>query len=999
MIRSLKRITGTAVVLISGICQAVGASGPNIDFRIRAQPLDEALQQFSAQTHIQFILLPSGDSREALWSPGVWGLYSPEPALAALLRGSGMTYAFVDSESVRIVPVKREKDSQALDTKTVEAALPEVLVTGKYSINADIRRGTGDALPRTVIGRDEIEHSSAHSIEELIGQHVPAHLSGGVDSGAGTSLEGRFNLRGLGRNETLVLVDGRRFAAPFVGGSASQPDTSAIPLAAIERIEILPTSASGIYGGGATGGVVNIVLKHDCEDTRVRMEYGSSLSADSRSRGVFLSQCLALDDGRTKLLISGDFSDEAALLAGDRDFVQRGRSRILANNPDFFANGASPPLGALPNILSADGVGLSGPGSATITSLLAGHDDSPGYNLDLADSAQSEGGRRAVLRDGLQKQYLNGTLNHQFSQAMSGFVDVTISQSAARSPASVADYVGLSSAFVSGAAPNNFFHHDVLVAVPAPSADGRAENRLDSRRITAGLNFRSTDSWSFGVEYTSSLWTLKWNQPVGISAAEDIATGRLDVLRDTSVEPLDLTPYLQELYTSPLESSSQVTSVRLGGRLFEWSGGSVMLSALLEHRYELFHGGAESVVGGNVSSPEATAFFPQERRSIGSMYAEVLVPGWPFDDGVPRVELRLAGRIDWYRADTAPPRVEAGSAEGILRARSSFDSANPTIGFQYRLSAGVRLRWSFGTGFRPPSGDELAPPSPRLFPAGIFRDPRRGYESAGAVYVLAGGNPALEPEMSRSRSAGVVLEPVPLPGLHFSLDYVQISKTRDIVSPADLVFSDFSRFEELYPDRVTRGANDGADTFGVGRIMAIDATAHNIAEARVVAWDAMFRYDVPTFRFGTLHVSALATWQPTFETRATPSSPVENEAGVSASAPLQFNGVTTLMFTHRDWTLGWNTRFYDSYRVSRNPIVMENQGARDVPSQTYHDAFVGYHFARHGVASTSIDVQFNVQNVFGTHPPFDAGEPRTGYSSRFGDPRLSTCSISVMARL
>ena len=72
-----------------------------------------------------------------------------------------------------------------------------------------------------------------------------------------------INLRGLGTDETLILVDGRRMPGISLSGERLQPDINGIPLAAVERIEVLPSTAGGIYGGSAVGGVVNVI------DTRI----------------------------------------------------------------------------------------------------------------------------------------------------------------------------------------------------------------------------------------------------------------------------------------------------------------------------------------------------------------------------------------------------------------------------------------------------------------------------------------------------------------------------------------------------------------------------------------------------------------------------------------------------------------------------------------------------------------------------------------------------------
>ncbi len=136
----------------------------------------------------------------------------------------------------------------------------------------------------------------------------------------------------------------------------------------------------------------------------------------------------------------------------------------------------------------------------------------------------------------------------------------------------------------------------------------------------------------------------------------------------------------------------------------------------------------------------------------------------------------------------------------------------------------------------PPSGDQLSLPVPRQFPEGSFRDPKRGGEPTDVLNLQAGGNPALQPEHSRSWSAGLQWRPSRERGPEASLDYVEITKTNDIVNPADLVMTDFALFARLYPKRVERASPAPDDPFGVGPITAIDASHINIARTKIRAF-------------------------------------------------------------------------------------------------------------------------------------------------------------------
>jgi iron complex outermembrane receptor protein len=1052
------------------------AHGPNAEFQIEAQSLRTALQSVSQQASLN-LFVAGKPPLDEMRAPALHGWYSFSMALDTLLAGTGLTYRFVSPCQVQIEPGERsaaeirgiraraESASADRDVFAQEGA-PEILVRARHALNADVRRTKDDIQPYVVIDHEQIERSQADSVESLINRYVTANLSsGGGQSGGIQAGRSQLNLRGLGSNETLVLVDGRRVAAPFVVGSPTQADLTAIPLAAVERIEILPTTASAIYGGGATGGVVNIILRHDCE-TRLVAAYGNSFAADTANRRGYLSHCLSFGEGRTQMRVAGSFSQEAELLTGQRDFARRGRSQIVANNASFFVDGASPPLGAQTNLRTKDGSGLNGPGSPSFTTVPAGYTSADGlgpllenagrYNLNLAGSAQADGGGRYALRNGPVTRYLNATLNHQFSKRLSAYVDLTNSRNVVQRPANIAEYAGLEGVLVPAAAPNNPVQQDLVVTVPAIGGDRVLENRLGSRGITAGLTFTLPRAGHVGLEYTSWTWELERKQPAASSAAEDVAAGKVDVFRDMSRQPLDLDEYALQQYVPSLKSRSDVATLRFGCSRFDAPAGTATLSALLEYRDERFGGGTE-FVGGGVRPPIAVASYTKQRRRITSGYAETRIPLWSRGTGTPAaesstqigrgargrnseqqvggadgapsvemqtpdcgssccagapggafvlaseleieretpwLELQLAGRFDGYRVESAQPRVGLGSPDPVLPVESSFTSLNPTIGLQFWPSAGVSFRWSFGTGFLPPSGDQFAPGTPTVFGPESFRDLRRGNELTGVVHFRAGGNPDLHPERSRSWSAGVLLKPAGMEGLRFSLDYVRISKVDDIVSPAALFFLDPVQFEIVYPDRVTRGPRGVDDPYEVAPITDINATDLNIARSTVEAWDAAVEYEVKDSWVGDVGFWARATREPTLRMRATPSSPDQNLAGVSGNA-LKFAGVAGLTVRRGDWEFGWSTRYFGPYVVGLNAVTIANQGGREVSSQTYHDASVSYRFGERGDAAMSVVVLLTAQNLLNRRPPFDAGA--ASFSSVLGDARMGTYGVTVTA--
>ena len=159
----------------------------------------------------------------------------------------------------------------AQDSDEEAAKMQRIEVTGSRVKRADVE----GALPVSVITREQIDASGDVSVADVMRDTTFASF-GNFRPQSGSSAQGLadINLRGLGSNRTLVLIDGRR--APKAPFADSAQDLNAIPLAAVERIEILSDGASAVYGSDAIGGVVNIVLRKDFEGAEFRYGIGKT---------------------------------------------------------------------------------------------------------------------------------------------------------------------------------------------------------------------------------------------------------------------------------------------------------------------------------------------------------------------------------------------------------------------------------------------------------------------------------------------------------------------------------------------------------------------------------------------------------------------------------------------------------------------------------------------------------------------------------------------------
>lgn len=283
-----------AIAIVSCLppLQARAQSAPTQDarstFDIRAGSLAAALDQFAAQTGIQTLFQPdllAGKQASALSGQMTW-----REALTRLLRGSGLEYRQVNATTVAIRPAGQPPKSGAGPSGarpsggSGASAKP---VTDMQSVTVTGTRIRGGTTPSPVItiGSEDIQEEGFSDLGEVI-RSVPQNFAGGQNPGvfslnfSGGGLQNQnvtggstLNLRGLGPDATLTLLNGRRLA---YGGFSQAVDISSIPVEAVERIEIVADGASAIYGSDAVGGVGNVILARDFDGVTIGARYGEA---------------------------------------------------------------------------------------------------------------------------------------------------------------------------------------------------------------------------------------------------------------------------------------------------------------------------------------------------------------------------------------------------------------------------------------------------------------------------------------------------------------------------------------------------------------------------------------------------------------------------------------------------------------------------------------------------------------------------------------------------
>ncbi len=193
--------------------------------------------------------------------------------------------------------------------------------------------------PVISIGRDDVQSAGVTNLTDFLAENpalsgsTTANDTSGTNAGIGQVGLNLLNLRNLGTQRTLVLVDGRRHVASTPGSASI--DINTIPIELIERVDIV-TGAAAIYGADAVTGVVNFVLRRNFEGLSIRGQSGISQRGDAANQLLALTAGTNFGGGRGNVAVSLEYSRESALGRGTRRFLtQNGLCGFYRNQADF----------------------------------------------------------------------------------------------------------------------------------------------------------------------------------------------------------------------------------------------------------------------------------------------------------------------------------------------------------------------------------------------------------------------------------------------------------------------------------------------------------------------------------------------------------------------------------------------------------------------------------------------------------------------------------------
>jgi iron complex outermembrane recepter protein len=852
----------------------------------------------------------------------------------------------------------------------------KVEVTG-----SNIRRpDTDSALPVQILTREDILRSGAATSAELLSK-VSANILGFNDQ---VSI-GEFarpglssaNLRGIGDGSTLVLLNGRRIANyAFSGGAV---DLNAIPLTAIDRVEILKDGASAIYGTDAIAGVVNFILRKDFEGFEATGHGAWTEHGGADQRQAIVSAGYGdLSTDRFNVFATISYRKEDALRAVDRPFSRTGY--IPAEGINQLSGASFPaniqlPSGRLVNPAVATGCAPPASIPATLPGSpvpVCGY-DFPG-TIDIIPPVERTG---AVARATFQVD----ADNQLFAEANYAYNRFVLRNS----PAAVFQGPGISSVPVAYPATGPYYPTE-FAAANGISGDVN----LRYRTVPLGLETDATDTkaWRGIAGAEGAVWG--WSYGTAITYSENRQTDRL-VSGYVSLQrfiPALAGGLINPFGPSGAEGDALLASTQIVGDQHHAKASTLDFDVKASKEIYALPGG-----------PLAIAFGGEARRErLDNVYSQAWTSGDILGVGSNQQSTSGARTVEALFVEASVPVVKGFEAQ--IAARYDHygdfgDTTNPKIALRWQPARSLLLRTSWGTGFRAPTlYDLFTPVSYGGSPSADQRDPLRcpithlPADCPGAFLnsfrTASGGNPSLRPEESEQFNAGIVWEPVT--GLSLSSDYWKINK-RDVIAALNtaVVFGQFDRYAQT---NIIRGPVDPNFPDLPGPIETVVLTNQNLGNLRTSGIDVDVKWRGPVTSIGAfglgLDATYVLTWAEQLDGIHYMSSLARNGFGIIGPVP-RWKHYATL-----NWDYGhWGATLAQTYQSGYVDANVDRTGRplavapRSVGSYEVWDLQERYS----GFQNTTIAL--GVKNVMDRAPPFSnqTFTRQIGYDPKYADPR------------
>jgi iron complex outermembrane receptor protein len=914
---------------------------------------------------------------------------------------TGRTLLTASVLSLSITSIVR---GQAVQLEDRSAALEEVVVTGTSikGLNAET------ALPVQVVSREEIVRTGVTTTEELFRQISAASSSGSIGAasatGAQTGAISTISLRGLGSDRTLVLINGRR-SAVYGGGSAgaagSSVDISGIPLAAIERVEILKDGASAIYGSDAIAGVVNFILREDYQGATV-----SAFAGTPTTKGGGQQETVSaygglgdLKQDRYNVALGVNFEHDTALPGADRAFAQRYSPAFGNDVTSSFAFPANiaVPAKVLPGGKAATlnpNAGACGPNSLNDVNFpkQCRFDNSPFDSLEpeqtkisanfsghlaVTDSSQlyTEASfaqvKTTTTVQPVPLSYQNPLLpGNPYIAYLANLLKTQYPnyKNPAVAPGNGAFLLPPTSPYypTAFAAANNFGGQPLnLIYRDFANGQRETEDIANTFRAVGGLKGNAA-----GWDYDTALLFSEVQVHENLLSGFPLYSKIMPLLDQGNINPFGATTDPAQLAAAKgaefvgEDFSSRTSLASLSGTasraLIDLPAGPLSAAVGAEVRRETFeYNPAVAIQTGDISGQGGNQLPEDVSRSVESTYLELNAPlakGLDFDTAV---------RYDHYQ--------HIGS------------TVNPKASLKWQPDSWVLVRASAGTGFRAPSLTDLYAGQASSVTGNGTRDPiqcptfmANNPACSFQFTTTTGGNPNLTPEKSTTFTLGTVLEPIK--NLTVDLDSYWIFLKNEIVAGglSYATILENAQSATQFANLITRDA--------AGNITAISQTNANLFKVNTSGLDINVKYgfDVGAGRFSLLssgtYIYKFASQNPDGSWTGEIDKGL-NDVSVGGIISRWRHNATAL-YEMDAFNVSLTQNFQKRYHDVPGNI---NGVSRDVAAYQTFDMQGTYSVLK------QLKVSLGVRNIFNQNPPYANYAASTnnfigGYDVTYGDP-------------
>nr|WP_314863950.1 TonB-dependent receptor [uncultured Undibacterium sp.] len=784
--------------------------------------------------------------------------------------------------------------AMALPSMAQEKKIETVVVTGTRITTP----GTTSNSPITSLTANEIQASQPVSVEEFF-KGLPAAVPAiGANTNNGSNGAATIDLRGLGPNRTLVLLNGRRLVPFNLSGVV---DTNSIPVALIQRVDLMTGGASVVYGADAISGVVNFNLKKNFKGFEVNTSVGTTDKADAQRRRTDVTYGATLDEGRGNVALSLGKTKVDPFKQADRDF-----SRVGINSANGLVQGSGTTSPAAITV-------AQGPGGTT--TLAGTHQINPTTGTLVQPVNTFNFNPDNYFNTGMERSQATAIANYKINDNFEVYSDVLYSNSVVNSQLASTGTFGSTYNMPIGNPYIPQTMRDQICLRRGISAANCVEGnttivpiQVDRRFTELGprINDYTTQSYQYTLGLKGELYG-DWNYDAYWSrGASDNTSNRknwgsfnkmtqsLNAVNKTTClvntggcVPLNafgadgsITPAMASYInmdgitlTSVMQDVASLSTSGDLGKTFQspWAKQPINVSLSAEQRKQTaLITGDEGVKSGDLAG--AGGANPNRSGSFN-------MKEFAMEANIP-----LLKNISFARNLTLELGYRKTEFKTSLQER---DYSSYKYGGEWEPTKSLRFRGMVQLSTRAPNVNELFQPvvtglnnlaidpcqgnfinQAQANTAGTLSNLCRltgvpagaigtvSTPSAGQINRITGGNPLLAPEEAKSKTIGFVIEP--LPKMAISLDYYKIDVTKAITTPAVADILDGCYSTKFNPGfafnaacaSIGRNVNNGTLNGPASESKGVAVNLSNLGQFQVSGYDLNIAYQLGLNQLG-----------------------------------------------------------------------------------------------------------------------------------------------------